>query len=83
MPLDSIRTLLESGPCSWSEGSTSHQGEQASPSDAVWKDEDREGGVQVHSDAVTKSSSDLLPSSVDAVAGLPPGLFSELYHSYR
>lgn len=36
----------------------------------------------MHSDAVTKSSSDLLPSSVDPVAGLPPGLFSELYHSY-
>lgn len=37
----------------------------------------------MHSDAVTKSSSDLLPSSVDPVAGLPTGLFSELYHSYN
>lgn len=36
----------------------------------------------MHSDAVTKSSSDLLPSSVDPIAVLPPGLFSELYHSY-
>lgn len=36
----------------------------------------------MHSDAVTKSSSDLLPSSVDPVASLPPDLFRELYHSY-
>ena len=67
--------------CSWSDaGSTSHQGEDVSPSEAVWNDEDREGGVQVHSEAVTKSSSDLLLSSWPH---FPSPLFNDEYHSLK
>jgi hypothetical protein len=43
--------------------STSHQGDVPPHSDAVWKDDDLEGRVHVHSEAVTKSSSDLLSSA--------------------
>jgi len=45
--------------------STSHHGDAPPHSDAVWNEDDLDG-VQVHSDAVTKSSSDLL-SSADRV----------------
>lgn len=42
----------------------SHHGEDGSPSDAVWYDDVLDGDVPVHSDAVTKSSSDLLLSDL-------------------
>lgn len=42
----------------------SHHGEDGSPSEAVWYDDVLDGDVPVHSDAVTKSSSDLLLSDL-------------------
>lgn len=62
-------------------GSISHHGEMAPPSDAVWKEEDLEGGVHVHSEAVTNSSSDLLSLDVFGVFCCA-GLRLE-YHSCR
>lgn len=38
-------------------GSSSHHGETAPPSDAVWNEGDLDSVVHVHSDAVTNSSS--------------------------
>lgn len=68
--------------------SCSHHGEAASPSEAVWNEDDLDGGVQVHSEAVTNSSSDLLLSSVDnpfdeELLTIPPALLIVLYHSYN
>lgn len=59
--------------------SSSHQGDAAPPSDAVWKDEDLEGGVHVHSDAVINSSSDLLSLDVFGVLVV----FKFEYHSWK
>lgn len=58
--------------------SSSHQGDAAPHSDAVWNDEERDGGVHVHSEAVTNSSSDLLSSAED----LDDDLMLE-YHSWN
>lgn len=56
--------------------SNSHQGDIAPPSEAVTKEEDLDGGVHVHSEAVTNSSADLLSLDVFEVFAFFPGLHS-------
>lgn len=53
------------------EESISHHGDADSPSEAVWNEDALEGGVPVHSEAVTKSSSDLLLSDLLPFSEVP------------
>lgn len=66
-PEDLCLRLVSSSFSDELDGSTSHHGDVGSPSEAVWNEEALEGGVPVHSEAVMKSSSDLLLPSGDVL----------------